>query len=248
MNRIVIAGNWKMNKTFQEAEEFVKGLIKEDLAKIDAEIQLFVPALYLKSLIELTKGSKVVIGAQNIHQEVAGAYTGEISVDMLNSIKISDTLIGHSERRQYFNETNDIVNKKTLLALKNGIKPVVCIGETLEEREANITNQVLKTQTVEALKDVVQADMEKIIVAYEPVWAIGTGKTATANDANEACKYVRSVVEELYGTEIAQNLVIQYGGSVKPDNVQEILAQSDINGALVGGASLELASYLKLIK
>ncbi|MFV0288775.1 MAG: triose-phosphate isomerase [Mycoplasmatales bacterium] len=248
MNRIVIAGNWKMNKTFQEAEEFVKGLIKEDLAKIDAEIQLFVPALYLKSLTELTKGSKVVIGAQNIHQEVAGAYTGEISVDMLNSIKISDTLIGHSERRQYFNETNDIVNKKTLLALKNGIKPVVCIGETLEEREANITNQVLKTQTVEALKDVVQADMEKIIVAYEPVWAIGTGKTATANDANEACKYVRSVVEELYGTEIAQNLVIQYGGSVKPDNVQEILAQSDINGALVGGASLELASYLKLIK
>lgn len=245
--RTVVAGNWKMNKTLEEAKEFVQNLTKESLEN-NVEVELYVPSVYLMVLNTLIKDSKVKLGAQNIHQEKSGAYTGEISVSMLKSIGIERTLVGHSERRQYFNENDKIVNQKTLLCLENGIKPVVCIGETLDQKDANITNSVLKDQTKEALKNVTKEDLKNVIIAYEPVWAIGTGKTATANDANEACKYVREVVESLYDKEAAENLVIQYGGSVKPDNVSEILSQSDINGALVGGASLELDSFLQLIK
>lgn len=247
MNRVVIAGNWKMHKTIDEAVQFVEELKKEDLGT-EVEAHLYVPAVYLDRLSNLVKGSNIVVGAQNVHQELKGAFTGEIAISMLESVNIKNTLVGHSERRQYFNETDVIVNQKTILCLENGISPVVCVGETLEERDAKVTNQVLKDQTTKALKGVSETDMEKVIIAYEPVWAIGTGKTSTPEDANDACKYIREVVKDIYNEEIANNLVIQYGGSVKPDNVKEILAQSDINGALVGGASLEKDSFVQLIK
>ncbi len=247
MIRTVVAGNWKMNKTYNEAIDFINELKKEDLKTNGIEVQLFVPYIYLNELKQMVKDMPITIGAQNIHQEELGAYTGEISADMLNSINISDTLIGHSERRQYYNETDKVVNQKVLTALKKEINPVVCIGETLDERNGNITHQVLKTQLVEAFKNVETKDMYNVIIAYEPVWAIGTGKTATAEDANEACQFVREVIEELYGKVVANTIVIQYGGSVKPENVDEILSQPHINGALVGGASLEVESFKKLI-
>ncbi len=248
MKRTVVAGNWKMNKTLEEAKEFIVDLTSNKLPNDNIEVELYVPSVYLMVLNTYVKDTNIKLGAQNIYQELSGAFTGETSITMLKSIGIERTLVGHSERREYFNETDKIVNQKVLLCLENDIKPVVCIGETLDQREANITNNVLKTQVTEALKNVTKEDMENIIIAYEPVWAIGTGVTATAEDANEACKYVRSVIASLYDEEIATNTVIQYGGSVKPENVQEILSQEDINGALVGGASLEVQSYLELIK
>ncbi len=248
MKRTVVAGNWKMNKTLEEAKEFILELTSNKLPNNDIEVELYVPTIYLAILNTYVKDTKIKLGAQNIYQELSGAFTGETSISMLKSIGIEKTLIGHSERREYFNETDKIVNQKVLLCLENDIKPVICIGETLDQREANITNNVLKTQVTEALKNVLEEDIKNIIIAYEPIWAIGTGVTATAEDANEACKYVRSIIKSLYNEEIAQNTVIQYGGSVKPENVKEILSQEDINGALVGGASLNVDSYLELIK
>ncbi len=248
MKRTVVAGNWKMNKTLEEAKEFILELTSTKLPNNDIEVELYVPTIYLAILNTYVKDTKIKLGAQNIYQELSGAFTGETSISMLKSIGIEKTLIGHSERREYFNETDKIVNQKVLLCLENDIKPVICIGETLDQREANITNNVLKTQVTEALKNVLEEDIKNIIIAYEPIWAIGTGVTATAEDANEACKYVRSIIKSLYNEEIAQNTVIQYGGSVKPENVKEILSQEDINGALVGGASLNVDSYLELIK
>ncbi len=248
MKRVVVAGNWKMNKTLEEAKSFIIDLTKNDLPNNDIEVELYVPNVYLMVLNTYVKDTNIKLGAQNIYQELSGAFTGETSISMLKSIGIKRTLIGHSERREYFNETDKIVNQKTLLCLENDVKPVVCIGETLDQRNANITNSVLKTQVTEALKNVTSEGMKNVIIAYEPVWAIGTGVTATATDANEACKYVRSVIESLYDQEVADNVVIQYGGSVKPENVKEILSQEHINGALVGGASLEVESYLELIK
>ncbi len=248
MKRTVVAGNWKMNKTLEEAKEFILELTSTKLPNNDIEVELYVPTIYLAILNTYVKDTKIKLGAQNIYQELSGAFTGETSISMLKSIGIEKTLIGHSERREYFNETDKIVNQKVLLCLENDIKPVICIGETLDQREANITNNVLKTQVTEALKNVLEEDIKNIIIAYEPIWAIGTGVTATAEDANEACKYVRSIIKSLYNEEIAQNIVIQYGGSVKPENVKEILSQEDINGALVGGASLNVDSYLELIK
>ncbi len=248
MKRTVVAGNWKMNKTLEEAKKFIVELTSKELPNKEIEVELYVPSVYLMVLNTYVKDTNIKLGAQNIYQELSGAFTGETSIEMLKSIGIERTLVGHSERREYFNETDKIVNQKVLLCLENDVKPVVCIGETLDQREANITNNVLKTQVTEALKNVSKEDMKNIIVAYEPVWAIGTGVTATAEDANEACKYVRNVIESLYDSETAENTVIQYGGSVKPENVQEILSQEDINGALVGGASLEVESYLQLIK
>lgn len=248
MNRIVVAGNWKMNKSLEEAIDFIEGLKNADLKASAAEVQIFAPSIYLTELQKLANGTKIQIGCENIHQEAKGAYTGEVSAEMLASIGVKNTLVGHSERRQYFNETDEIVNQKTKIALENKINPVVCVGETLDERNTNITNQVLKTQIEKGLEGLTAEQMKDVIVAYEPVWAIGTGKTATAEDANLACAYIREVVASTFDATTAENLVIQYGGSVNPANVKEILSQSDINGALVGGASLELPSYLELIK
>lgn len=246
MRKPIIAGNWKMHKTIAEAVEFVNE-IKGKVNNTDVEAVICAPFTLLKDLKEATKGTPIKIGAQNMHYADNGAFTGEISAPMLKELDIDYVVLGHSERRQYFNETNETVNKKVLKALEAGIDPILCIGETLEEREADKTKDVCKVQTEKALKNVTAEDMKKVVIAYEPIWAIGTGKTATAEQANDVIAYVREVVKGLYGEEISEEVRIQYGGSVKPSNVSEIMNQTDIDGALVGGASLQPADFTELV-
>lgn len=245
MRKPIIAGNWKMNKTIAEAVEFVNE-VKDKVQNDKVEAVICAPFLALKDLKEATKGTNIKIGAQNMHFEEKGAFTGEISPLMLKELDMDYVVIGHSERRQYFNETDETVNKKVLKALEVGIDPILCVGETLEEREAGNTKDVCKVQVEKALENVSKEDLAKVVIAYEPVWAIGTGKTATSEDANDVIAYIREVVANLYG-ELANEVRIQYGGSVKPSNVAEIMNQSDIDGALVGGASLEANDYVKLV-
>ncbi|MGL5694121.1 MAG: triose-phosphate isomerase [Peptostreptococcaceae bacterium] len=245
MRKPIIAGNWKMNKTIAEAIAFVND-VKDRVKNENVEAVICAPFLALKDLKEAVKGTNIKIGAQNMHFEESGAFTGEVSASMLKEIGVDYVVIGHSERREYFNETNDTVNKKTLKALESGILPIVCCGETLEQRESGETKEVCKVQVEKALENVSKDDLEKVVIAYEPIWAIGTGKTATAEDANDVISYIREVVSGLYG-ELANNVRIQYGGSVKPANVSEIMAQSDIDGALVGGASLAADDFEKLV-
>ena len=246
MRKPIIAGNWKMHKTIAEAIEFVND-IKDKVNNTDVEAVICAPFTLLKDLKEATKGTNIKIGAQNMHYADQGAFTGEISAPMLKELNIDYVVLGHSERRQYFNETNETVNKKVVKALEAGIDPILCVGETLEEREASETKNVCKEQTEKALIGVSAEDMKKVVIAYEPVWAIGTGKTATAEDANDVIAYIREVVKGLYGEEISEEVRIQYGGSVKPSNVAEIMNQSDIDGALVGGASLLSSDYTELV-
>ena len=246
MRKPIIAGNWKMHKTIAEAVEFVND-IKDKVNNTDVEAVICAPFTLLKDLKEATKGTNIKIGAQNMHYADQGAFTGEISAPMLKELNIDYVVLGHSERRQYFNETNETVNKKVIKALEEGIDPILCVGETLEEREASETKNVCKEQTEKALVGVSAEDMKKVVIAYEPVWAIGTGKTATAEDANDVIAYIREVVKALYGEEISEEVRIQYGGSVKPSNVAEIMNQSDIDGALVGGASLLASDYTELV-
>ncbi|QEZ68964.1 triose-phosphate isomerase [Paraclostridium bifermentans] len=246
MRKPIIAGNWKMHKTIAEAVEFVNE-IKGKVNNTDVEAVICAPFTLLKDLKEATKGTPIKIGAQNMHYADNGAFTGEISAPMLKELDIDYVVLGHSERRQYFNETNETVNKKVLKALEAGIDPILCIGETLEEREADKTKDVCKVQTEKALENVTAEDMKKVVIAYEPIWAIGTGKTATADQANDVIAYVREVVKGLYGEEISEEVRIQYGGSVKPSNVSEIMNQTDIDGALVGGASLQPADFTELV-
>ncbi|MDU3335787.1 triose-phosphate isomerase [Paraclostridium bifermentans] len=246
MRKPIIAGNWKMHKTIAEALEFVNE-IKGKVNNTDVEAVICAPFTLLKDLKEATKGTPIKIGAQNMHYADNGAFTGEISAPMLKELDIDYVVLGHSERRQYFNETNETVNKKVLKALEAGIDPILCIGETLEEREADKTKDVCKVQTEKALENVTAEDMKKVVIAYEPIWAIGTGKTATAEQANDVIAYVREVVKGLYGEEISEEVRIQYGGSVKPSNVSEIMNQTDIDGALVGGASLQPADFTELV-
>ncbi len=248
MRKLVVAGNWKMNKTIDEARAFANELKAFDLSAYECEKLVFAPSYMLEQLRNELANTGVEVGCQNMHQSESGAFTGEVSADMIKSIGIESILIGHSERRQYFNETDKIVNEKMQLAIKKDLKPFLCIGETLSEREAGIMEDVLKTQTVKAFENISEEDAKKVVIAYEPVWAIGTGKTATAEDANAACRFVREVVAETYNVEVAKNIVIQYGGSVNPGNVVEILSQPDIDGALVGGASLEPDSFKALLK
>lgn len=235
-----------MHKTIAEAVEFVNE-IKGKVNNTDVEAVICAPFTLLKDLKEATKGTPIKIGAQNMHYADNGAFTGEISAPMLKELDIDYVVLGHSERRQYFNETNETVNKKVLKALEAGIDPILCIGETLEEREADKTKDVCKVQTEKALENVTAEDMKKVVIAYEPIWAIGTGKTATAEQANDVIAYVREVVKGLYGEEISEEVRIQYGGSVKPSNVSEIMNQTDIDGALVGGASLQPADFTELV-
>ncbi|WP_024621707.1 triose-phosphate isomerase [Metaclostridioides mangenotii] len=244
MRKPIIAGNWKMNKTIKEALEFVSDIKGKTNAEVDAVI--CAPFTLLKDLKESTKGTDIKIAAQNMHFEDNGAFTGEVSPLMLKELNIDYVVIGHSERRQYFNETDETVNKKVLKALETGINPIVCVGETLEQRESDNTKKVVEVQVKEALKEVKDSDLSKVVVAYEPIWAIGTGKTATAEQANDVISYIREVIKSLYG-DLSQELRIQYGGSVKPSNVKEIMGQSDIDGALVGGASLASKDYLELV-
>ncbi|WP_339080874.1 triose-phosphate isomerase [Clostridioides difficile] len=245
MRKPIIAGNWKMHKTIKEALEFVNE-IKDKVNSDKVEAVICAPFTLLKDLKEATKGTNIKIGAQNMHFEEKGAFTGEVSPLMLKEIDMDYVVIGHSERRQYFNETDETVNKKVLKALEVGIDPILCVGETLEQREAGKTKDVCKVQVEKALENVLKDDLAKVVVAYEPIWAIGTGKTATAEDANDVISYIREVIKGLYG-ELANEVRIQYGGSVKPSNVAEIMGQSDIDGALVGGASLASNDYLNLV-
>ena len=245
MRKPIIAGNWKMHKTIAEALEFVNE-VKDRVNNDKVEAVICAPFTLLKDLKQATKGTNIKIGAQNMHFEEKGAFTGEISPLMLKELDMDYVVIGHSERRQYFNETDETVNKKVLKALEVGIDPILCVGETLEEREAGNTKDVCKVQVEKALENVSKKDLAKVVIAYEPVWAIGTGKTATSEDANDVIAYIREVVANLYG-ELANEVRIQYGGSVKPSNVAEIMNQSDIDGALVGGASLEANDYVELV-
>jgi len=234
-----------MHKTIAEALEFVNE-VKDRVNNDKVEAVICAPFTLLKDLKQATKGTNIKIGAQNMHFEEKGAFTGEISPLMLKELDMDYVVIGHSERRQYFNETDETVNKKVLKALEVGIDPILCVGETLEEREAGNTKDVCKVQVEKALENVSKEDLAKVVIAYEPVWAIGTGKTATSEDANDVIAYIREVVANLYG-ELANEVRIQYGGSVKPSNVAEIMNQSDIDGALVGGASLEANDYVELV-
>ncbi len=232
-----IAGNWKMNMTAESGKELIaqlKPLIKE--AKCN--VALCVPAILIPAMVKAAKGSKIKIGAQNVHWAKSGAYTGEISADMLKEYGVKYVIIGHSERRQYFGETNETVNKRTLLALENELTPIVCVGETLLERENGQTEKVLLKQLTEGLKGV--EDVTKLVIAYEPVWAIGTGKTATDEQAQETIKYIRKTLGKLFGVKNANRVIIQYGGSMNAKNCKGLMAQPDIDGGLIGGASLKL--------
>ena len=245
MRKPIIAGNWKMNKTIKEGLEFIEAV--KGKTEGDAEVLICAPFTLLKDLKEATKGTNIKIGAQNMHFEESGAFTGEVAPANLVELGIDYVIIGHSERREYYNETDETCNKKVKAAFAHNLTPILCCGETLEERESNSTMDKVKGQIVKGLKDVKAEDLEKVVIAYEPIWAIGTGKTATAEQANEVIAYIRNVVRDLYA-DLADKVRIQYGGSVKPANVAEIMGQTDIDGALVGGASLKADDYLGLLK
>jgi triosephosphate isomerase len=248
MKKPLIAGNWKMNKTLEEAVTFVSELRNRLKDVTDRDILLVPPYIALQSISEIIKGTNLLLGAQNLFWENEGAYTGEISPGMIKSVGCSHIIIGHSERRQYFGETNDTVNLKVKAALKNGLLPLVCIGESLEEREANKTFNVIDVQIREGLKDFSSDEIQKIIIAYEPVWAIGTGKTATPEQANEVHSFIKKTLKKIYGNGILSTIRILYGGSVKPDNIDELMAKEDIDGALVGGASLKVDDFERIVK
>ena len=243
----VVAGNWKMNKTPAETGAFIKELapMVEGAA---AQVIACVPFVCLPAAVEAAKGTNIKIGAQNMHFEDSGAFTGEVSADMLVSMGVEYVIIGHSERRQYFAETDVTVNKKLLKAIEKGLKPIVCVGESLEEREQGITIDLIRSQVKIAFMNVSADDAKKVIIAYEPIWAIGTGKTATDEQANEVCGAIRAVVKELYGKEVADEIIVQYGGSVKPSNAAALFGMSDIDGGLVGGASLKAADFPGIVK
>ena len=248
MRKPIIAGNWKMNKTLSEAKSFaeeVKGLVPDNEV-VDSVI--CAPALFLETLVNTTKDSKVEIGAQNMHFEENGAFTGEVSPVALSDLGVQYVILGHSERREMFNETDESVNKKTLAAFKHNLKPIVCVGETLEQRENNETKDLVGNQVKNALAGLSEEQVKQTVIAYEPIWAIGTGKSSTSEDANDVCSHIRKVVAEAFSQETADSVRIQYGGSVKPNNIKEYMAQSDIDGALVGGASLEPQSFLQLLE
>ncbi len=245
--RQIFAGNWKMYKTYNDAVELVKGIMK-DIADIGSkEVIVFPPAVYLRDIVPLCKKSKIDVGIQNIHFEKEGAFTGEISPVMAKDTGVRYALIGHSERRHVFHESNDDVNKKVKAALEIGLEPVVCVGELLEEREAGKSEDVVKQQTELAFKDIDSNFMQKIIIAYEPVWAIGTGKVATPEIADSMHKSIREIVKKKYNNKIADEISILYGGSVKPENIAELYAKDNIDGVLVGGASLKIKSFLDII-
>ena len=246
MRRKVIAGNWKMNMLPGEAIEFINELTP--LVKdTENEVILCVPYTDLFYSLLTAQNTNIKIGAQNMHFEESGAYTGEISGKMLKSINVEYVIIGHSERREYFNETDETVNKKVKAAFKYDLKPIVCVGETLEEREAGKTTDIITKQTELALEGLTNEQVENTIIAYEPIWAIGTGKTATSEDANNSIKEIRNKIKEIYGQETASRVIIQYGGSVKSSNAKELFEMSDIDGGLVGGASLKAEEFSKIV-
>lgn len=246
--KVIIAGNWKMNKTAAEGKALVEELIPMVSDVTACEIVVCPTFTTLATVVEACKGTNIKVGAQNVHWAGSGAFTGEISADMLKETGVEYVIIGHSERRQYFGETDATVNQRTKAALAAGLKPIVCIGELLEEREGAKTEEVLDRQVREGLVDLTETDLDNVVIAYEPVWAIGTGKTATPEMAQDTQAFVRSVVADMFGQAAADKMRIQYGGSMKAENSGELVAQEDIDGGLIGGAALKADSFAQLIK
>ena len=250
MRRPIIAGNWKMYKTPAQAKSLAQeiGAGLDQAVLSEREVVLCPPFVDLIAVGEIIRGSGIGLGAQNLYPEAEGAFTGEISAPMLKELGVTYVIIGHSERRQYFKEDDDFINQKVRFALENGLKPILCVGERLEEREANLTEKRIETQLAGGLKDILPEGFSSLVVAYEPVWAIGTGKTATPQQAQDVHRFIRGWVAAEFGKELAENLRIQYGGSVKAENAASLLTQPDIDGALVGGASLSAGSFLAIVK
>ena len=247
LRKAVIAGNWKMNKNRAEAKALISEMIP--LVKdAGCDVVICVPYTNLETALEATRGTNIHVGAENCHWASAGAFTGEISASMLTEMGVEYVIIGHSERRQYFGETDVTVNQRVRAALDAGLKVILCVGELLSQREAGITAEVVGMQTKVALGGVTREELKRIIIAYEPVWAIGTGKTATAQQANEVNHHIRTVVEELYGKEAADGITIQYGGSMNAANAEELTAQPDVDGGLIGGAALKAPDFAAIVK
>ena len=246
LRKAVIAGNWKMNKTPSEAKALlneIAPLVKD----ADCEVVACVPYVDLTTAVEAVKGTNIKIGAENAHWEEKGAFTGEISTGMLKEVGVEYVVLGHSERRQYFGETDETVNKRTKAVLKAGLKPIVCVGELLWERECNITEEVIARQIKLDFYDVTAEDRKNVVIAYEPVWAIGTGKTATADQAEEVCAFIRATLAKLYSKEVADGVTIQYGGSMNDGNAAELLSKEDVDGGLIGGASLVAEKFAAIV-
>ncbi len=246
MRKPIIVGNWKMNKTAEEAREFMNELIEKVSENENIELAIAPPALFIQNLVNLAQGSSIELGAQNAFYESEGAYTGETSPHALAELGVAYVIIGHSERRELFEESDEEINKKAHAVFKEGMVPILCVGESEAEREAGETRAVVENQVEKALANLEASAVEKLVLAYEPIWAIGTGKTATPEEANETIGLIRDKVQALYSKEIADSVRIQYGGSVKPDNIKALMEQPHIDGALVGGASLEVDSFLAL--
>lgn len=244
--KAIIAGNWKMNKTATEAKALISELIPA-VKDAGCEVVICVPFTDLVTAVEMTKGTNIHVGAENVHFEKSGAFTGEISADMLTDLGVEYVVIGHSERRQYFAETNETVNKRTKAALAGGLKPIICVGESLDQREQGVTEELVRMQVKIALNGVTADELKNVVIAYEPIWAIGTGKTATAEQAGEVCTNIRATIRSLYGARVARSVTIQYGGSMNPKNAAELLAQPDIDGGLIGGAALKPDQFVDII-
>lgn len=244
MRKAIIAGNWKMNKTPAEGVKLVEEL-KPLVKDATCDVVVCVPATDIYAVGQAIKGTNIHLGAENVHWAESGAFTGEISADMLLELGVEYVIIGHSERRQYFGETDETVNKRTLTALAKGLTPIVCVGETLAQRESGKTEEVLKVQLTDGLKGI--EDLTKIVIAYEPVWAIGTGKTATSEQANETIGFIRKTLGELFCEKCAEKVRIQYGGSMKPSNCKELMAMDEIDGGLIGGAALKAADFSAIV-
>ena len=248
MRRKIIAGNWKMNNDLNSTISLISNLAKSLNNSENCDIIVCPPFTSLSEANTQIKNTAIKLGAQNMYFESEGAYTGEISAQMLKSVGCEFVILGHSERRAIFNESDSLINKKIKKAISSGLKPIFCVGESLEQREKGVTNDIIKTQVTEGLKDISAEEIKTLIIAYEPVWAIGTGKNATPGQAQEVHEFIRSLIKEKYSEEIADKMIIQYGGSVKPDNSKDLLSQKDIDGALVGGASLKADSFLGIIQ
>ncbi len=249
MRKYLMAGNWKMNLTPSQAASFAKELVDSiKQTANDVEVMIAPSFVSLYQVKQVLNGSIIKLGAQNVNDNEKGAFTGEVSCDMLLDLGVEYVIIGHSERRHIYKESDELINKKVLYSLKKGLKPILCVGELLEEREKGITNDVVKKQVIEGLKNVTVDQMSKIVIAYEPVWAIGTGKVATPDQAQEVHAFIRKTITDLYSKQIADDLTIQYGGSVTADNVVGLMSMNDIDGALVGGASLKTDSFTKIAK
>lgn len=246
MRKPIIAGNWKMHKNIDEAVSFVEE-IKPLVKDAKCEVVVCPTFLALDSVVKACRGSNIKVGAQNVHFEEKGAFTGEVAPGMLEALGVDYVIIGHSERRQYFNETDETINKKVKAAFAHNLIPILCVGETLEERESNMTEKVIGRQVILDLEGLTSKEVEKIVIAYEPIWAIGTGRTATSDQANETIAFIRGVVANVYGNDAAEKTRIQYGGSVKPSTIAEQMSKSDIDGALVGGASLIAEDFSAIV-